>query len=459
MNKGKIALIVTSVILALALAVAAVFIGLNWSKLKSAIVDKTQLYTYEQLEQAKKEGFDEAGLNKSAYEKQLKEFAQEVARLESEVNSLTNDKNAKIEEINELNLKISALSTKINFINDLLCGKDVSGYELTEELKSFQSKLNELLQEKFNQGFNAGYAEGLANGTVNVPQNSFALIFAPNVPSNCSSNIEGKMTSSVNSCSIALVIPNCDYSLKGYIFKGWNTKVDGTGTTYSAGATIAANSIESGATLILYAQWQLYSLAGRAYSVDSSSEEFVGIYFRNDSSAYYGKLRLEYGKLYLLQVNELNFDNISYLFKNDILSWTISNEVSTFSFNEETDCLSTGDKEFARVDGFNDVIEAPNAPRIRLEGDTLYISNLNIANYGSGEGSLFLSFICEGCDPMGFQISNLSSTSYVFSLSEFEGAKTLSGKTCEIYAHVFCHIGLGEYVDSACSNSVFYTFN
>lgn len=256
MNKGKIALIVTSVILALGLIIAAVFIGLNWSKLKSAIVDKTQLYTYEQLEQAKKEGYDEAGLNKAAYEKQLKEFAGEVARLESEVNSLTNDKTAKIEEINELNLKISALSTKINFINDLLGGKDVSGYDLTEELKSFQFKLNELLQEKYNQGYNAGYDEGLANGTVNVPEGSFALIFVPNVPSTSSSVIEGQMLSSIKECSSDSIIPACSLTLKGYTFQGWSTKADGTGITYSDGATVLANSVKSGAALTLYAQWQ-----------------------------------------------------------------------------------------------------------------------------------------------------------------------------------------------------------
>lgn len=433
MGKGKIALIVTSVILALALAVAAVFIGLNWSKLKSAIVDKTQLYTYEQLEAAKKEGYDEAGFNKTAYEKQLKEFAGEVARLE-------------------------------------------------EKLKSFQSKLNELLQEKYNQGYNAGYDEGLANGTVNVPEGSFALIFAPNIPLNCSSNIKGKMTSSVNSCSATLVVPSCDYSLKGYIFQGWNTKADGTGTAYSVGATVAANSIESGAILTLYAQWQPYSLAGRAYSlagtafsVDtytsysgdysvtlaSSLDEFVGIYFRDDSIAYYGKLRLSYGRLILLQVNELNFDKIPYSFKNDILSWKLSNEVSTFSFNEETDCLCKSGEEFVRIDGINEVLEAPHPPTIRIEGDTVYVSNIEVAPYDSYYSYLNFSFYCEGCDPSGFEIdlSSTNSTSYVCSIFEIAPYTTLSGNRCEIFAFISWRQPKGFIYSSLNSNSVFYTFN
>ena len=431
MEKGKIALIVTSVILALGLIIAAVFIGLNWSKLKSAIVDKTQLYTYEQLEQAKKEGFDEAGLNKAAYEKQLKEFAGEVARLE-------------------------------------------------EKLKSFQSKLNELLQEKYNQGYNAGYDEGLANGTVNVPEGSFALIFAPNIPLNCSSNIKGNMISSVNSCSATLVVPSCDYSLKGYIFQGWNTKADGTGTTYSVGATVAANSIESGATLILYAQWQPYSLAGRAYSlagtafsVDSftsssgssssfvsSSDEFVGIYFRNDSFAYYGKLRLDYGRLLLLHVNELNFDNIPYSFKNDILSLKPSNEVSTFSFNEETDCLCKSGEEFVRIDGIIEVIEAPHAPTIRIEGDTVYVSNIEVAPYGSYYRYLYFDFYCEGLEPSGFKIDlNSTSTSYVCSIFEIAPYNAYSGNRCEILAKIFWTRPDGFGYFTSKSNSVFYTFN
>lgn len=120
MEKGKIALIVTSVILSVGLIIAAVFIGLNWSKLKSAIVDKTQLYTYEQLEAAKKEGYDEAGLNKTAYEKQLKEFAGEVARLESEVNSLKKENAELIDRNSSLETKSIESNARANSLEEAL---------------------------------------------------------------------------------------------------------------------------------------------------------------------------------------------------------------------------------------------------------------------------------------------------------------------------------------------------
>ena len=47
-----------------------------------------------------------------------------------------------------------------------------------------------------------------------------------------------------------LSIPACKYTKKGYLFKAWNTKKDGSGTSYKAGTkTLDAVSI-------LYAQWQ-----------------------------------------------------------------------------------------------------------------------------------------------------------------------------------------------------------
>ena len=40
---------------------------------------------------------------------------------------------------------------------------------------------------------------------------------------------------------------------KGHTFAGWNTKADGTGTAYQAGADVAYPA--EGDTLTLYAQW------------------------------------------------------------------------------------------------------------------------------------------------------------------------------------------------------------
>lgn len=52
------------------------------------------------------------------------------------------------------------------------------------------------------------------------------------------------------SAGTKISIPACKYTKKGYLFTGWNTEKDGSGTTYKAGARI------SDAISILYAQWK-----------------------------------------------------------------------------------------------------------------------------------------------------------------------------------------------------------
>lgn len=52
------------------------------------------------------------------------------------------------------------------------------------------------------------------------------------------------------SAGTKISIPACKYTKKGYLFTGWNTEKDGSGTTYKAGTRT------SDAISILYAQWQ-----------------------------------------------------------------------------------------------------------------------------------------------------------------------------------------------------------
>lgn len=52
------------------------------------------------------------------------------------------------------------------------------------------------------------------------------------------------------SAGTKISIPACKYTKKGYLFTGWNTEKDGSGTTYKAGTRT------SDAVSILYAQWK-----------------------------------------------------------------------------------------------------------------------------------------------------------------------------------------------------------
>ena len=46
------------------------------------------------------------------------------------------------------------------------------------------------------------------------------------------------------------------YTKKGYSFVGWNTKKDGSGTSYKNKASVKNLKSSNGATKVLYAQWK-----------------------------------------------------------------------------------------------------------------------------------------------------------------------------------------------------------
>jgi len=46
------------------------------------------------------------------------------------------------------------------------------------------------------------------------------------------------------------------FKYKGYTFAGWNTKADGSGTTYKDGSAVKSFIAENGTTIKLYAQWK-----------------------------------------------------------------------------------------------------------------------------------------------------------------------------------------------------------
>ena len=81
------------------------------------------------------------------------------------------------------------------------------------------------------------------------------------------------------SSSQTITIPACTYECMKYGFTTWNTKADGTGTSYNPGAKVSAMSEEDGAMVTLYAQWIPAPVSGITLSdtriaiqVDESAE-------------------------------------------------------------------------------------------------------------------------------------------------------------------------------------------
>ena len=65
----------------------------------------------------------------------------------------------------------------------------------------------------------------------------------------------GSMSNSSHKYGIAKNLTANGFEKTSYKFTGWNTKADGSGTSYSDGQSITNLSNENGATITLYAQW------------------------------------------------------------------------------------------------------------------------------------------------------------------------------------------------------------
>lgn len=82
-----------------------------------------------------------------------------------------------------------------------------------------------------------------------------------------------KYTDNLNICSATAVMDRV-----GYAFKGWNTKSNGTGTHYQAGIRTSRLTKTNGATITLYAEWELleypiyYYLNGGEEPVNKNGE-------------------------------------------------------------------------------------------------------------------------------------------------------------------------------------------
>lgn len=66
---------------------------------------------------------------------------------------------------------------------------------------------------------------------------------------------EGQMAHEAMTCHETRTLDLCAFRRDGYAFAGWNTKADGSGTSYADGAEVTNLALTDGATVTLYAQW------------------------------------------------------------------------------------------------------------------------------------------------------------------------------------------------------------
>lgn len=99
-----------------------------------------------------------------------------------------------------------------------------------------------------------------AGNSVSVGANSTVTLYAKwnpitySITYNGNGNTGGSTASQTKTYNVAINLQSNDFTKTGYRFTGWNTASNGTGTSYSAGA-----SYNSNANLTLYARWAINS--------------------------------------------------------------------------------------------------------------------------------------------------------------------------------------------------------
>ena len=89
-------------------------------------------------------------------------------------------------------------------------------------------------------------------------------------------------------------LPSNTFTRDGYMFNGWNTASNGSGTSYADGANYTAPAESAGQTITLYAQWAGNLLDDVTYMQDLTSEHCSGSYIgatatlidRRDNNSY-----------------------------------------------------------------------------------------------------------------------------------------------------------------------------
>lgn len=83
------------------------------------------------------------------------------------------------------------------------------------------------------------------------------------------------------------------FAKTGHYFNGWNTKADGTGTSYTNKQSVKNLTTTNGATITLYAQWVPYKLDvyynanGGSINSDTYYLSSNDIYVKSSSSKFY----------------------------------------------------------------------------------------------------------------------------------------------------------------------------
>lgn len=153
-----------------------------------------------------------------------------------------------------------------------------------------------------------GVSSGSLTGTIGAGDVIVQLKFKTNtytVTYNGNGATSGSTANSSHTYGVERTLTSNGFTRIGYTFAGWNTAADGSGTSYSDGASVTNLTATNGATVTLYAQWSLrapYNLFFDAYPKRDKIKVEAGctgvnitnvtVYYRANSTGDYSSLNL-----------------------------------------------------------------------------------------------------------------------------------------------------------------------
>lgn len=92
--------------------------------------------------------------------------------------------------------------------------------------------------------------------TINVRKPQYQIAFNANPPSG--RTVSGSMQNQQFTYGTAQNLNSNNFTITNCVFKGWNTKANGSGTSYTDGQSVNNLSSTDGYIINLYAQWDIY---------------------------------------------------------------------------------------------------------------------------------------------------------------------------------------------------------
>lgn len=123
-------------------------------------------------------------------------------------------------------------------------------------------------------------------------EDAYTIAFKPN-------GAEGYTYSTYSKNAVDKKLPLNKFTREGFIFKGWNTKPDGTGIYYNDEDTINLTDVEN-SLLNLYAIWEKSSI------ITNNTKDYEGFYDGKEHSIYLNIEPLDYNVKY--SINNTNYD-------------------------------------------------------------------------------------------------------------------------------------------------------